>query len=85
MGAMLKDKREKREMRAEYDFSKGKRGKYAERYAQGTNVVLLEPDVAKVFPDSESVNAAFRVLARIARKQASTAARNRGRRTRRSR
>jgi hypothetical protein len=74
-----------REMRAEYDFSKGIRGKYAERYAQGTNVVLLEPDVAKVFPDSESVNAALRVLARIAKKQASTAAKSRGRRTRRSR
>ena len=38
------------EMRAEYDFSGGVRGKYAERYARGTNVVLLDPDVAEVFP-----------------------------------
>lgn len=44
----------------EYDFSEGIRGKYAERYAQGTNVVLLEPDVAKVFPDSDAVNQALR-------------------------
>jgi hypothetical protein len=44
----------------EYDFSEGTRGKYAERYAQGTNVVLLEPDVAKVFPDSDAVNQALR-------------------------
>ena len=41
-------------MRAEYDFRQGVRGKYARRYAQGTNVVVLDPDVAKVFPDAES-------------------------------
>ncbi len=52
----------------EYDFSKGVRGKYAQRYAQGTNVVLLAPDVAAVFPDAESVNEALRVLVHIARK-----------------
>ncbi len=49
-------------MRAEYDFSGGVRGKYAKRFAQGTNIVLLEPDVAKAFPDSESVNSALRAL-----------------------
>jgi hypothetical protein len=50
------------EMLPEYDFSKGVRGKYAKRYAEGTNVVLLEPDVAKVFPDAASVNFALRQL-----------------------
>jgi hypothetical protein len=51
----------------EYDFSKGVRGKYAQRFAEGSNVVVLSPDVAEVFPDSESVNEALRVLVRIAR------------------
>ncbi len=54
------------EMLDEYDFSNGVRGKYAERYAQGTNVVVLSPDVARVFPDSASVNEALRALIRIA-------------------
>ena len=49
-------------MKNEYDFSKGERGKYAEKYAEGTNVVLLEPDVAKEFPTSKSVNNALRTL-----------------------
>ena len=53
----------------EYDFSKGVRGKYAKRYAAGTNVVVLLPDAAEVFPDSESVNEALRVLLKIARQQ----------------
>ena len=59
----------KSEMLNEYDFSKGVRGKYAKRYAAGTNVVVLLPDVAEVFPDSESVNEAVRVLLKIARQQ----------------
>ncbi|HST51970.1 MAG TPA: hypothetical protein VLJ61_08165 [Pyrinomonadaceae bacterium] len=53
------------EMLDEYDFSGGVRGKHAARYAQGSNVVVLDPDVAEVFPDSESVNKALRVLAEI--------------------
>lgn len=53
-------------MRAEYDFSSGVRGKYFERYRQGTNLVLLEPDVADAFPDAESVTRALRVLAKVA-------------------
>ena len=57
------------QMRPEYDFSKGVRGKYAERYAEGTNIVVLAPDVAKVFPDSRSVNQALRALTAIARQQ----------------
>ena len=54
-------------MRPEYDFSNAVRGVTASRYAQGTNVVLLEPDVAQVFPDSRAVNEALRTLARLAR------------------
>ena len=57
-----------KEMLKEYDFSNGVRGKYAERFAKGSNVVVLSPDVAKEFPDSESVNEALRVLVKIARK-----------------
>jgi len=49
------------EMRPEYDLRGGVRGKYYERYKQGTNVVLLEPDLAKVFRDSATVNNALRV------------------------
>jgi hypothetical protein len=56
------------DMLAEYDFSQGVRGKYAKRYAEGTNVVVLSPDVAEFFPDSEAVNAALRALVDIARK-----------------
>ena len=52
----------------EYDFRKGVRGKYAARYAAGTNVVVLAPDVAAVFPDADSVNEALRALVKIARK-----------------
>lgn len=58
------------EMQDEYDFSKGVRGKYAERYAKGSNIVVLDPDVAEVFPDSESVNKALRAIAEIARERA---------------
>jgi hypothetical protein len=52
-------------MLEEYDFSKGVRGKYVGRFAQGANVVVLDPDVAEVFADSESVNQALRALAGI--------------------
>jgi len=51
------------EMLPEYDLTGGVRGKYVERYRQGTNVVLLDPDVAEKFPTSESVNEALRRLA----------------------
>ena len=57
------------EMPAEYDFTGGVRGKYARRYAQGTNVVVLEPDVAKAFPDAEAVNSSLRALAGIIRQR----------------
>jgi len=61
-------KKRDRDMLDEYDFSSGVRGKYARRYAEGTNVVKLAPDVAAMFPDAESVNNALRALANIARK-----------------
>jgi len=51
-------------MREEYDFSQGERGRYARRYAQGANVVVLEPDVAKVFSNSKSVNVLLRKIIR---------------------
>ncbi|MGV8124996.1 MAG: hypothetical protein AB2L14_35050 [Candidatus Xenobiia bacterium LiM19] len=49
----------------EYDFSKGKRGKYAEKYAEGTNVVVIDPDLIEYFPDHDSVNDALRNLADV--------------------
>ena len=53
-------------MRAEYDFSKGIRGKYVKKFSKGTNIVALDPDVAKVFKDSKAVNAVLRTLAKLA-------------------
>jgi hypothetical protein len=52
------------DMPAEIDFRGGERGRYAKRFAEGTNLVLLAPDVAEMFPDSDSVNAALRVVLR---------------------
>jgi hypothetical protein len=60
------------ELRPEYDLSKmkgGVRGKYAKRFREGTNLVLLSPDVARYFPDEESVNAALRSLVSVAKAQ----------------
>jgi len=57
---MSKTDEQDADMRAEYDFSGGVRGKYAERYAQGTNVVVLDPDVAAAFPTRKAVNEALR-------------------------
>lgn len=54
------------DMLDDYDFSKGVRGKYVQRFAQGSNVVVLSPDIAAMFPDSESVNNALRMLVEIA-------------------
>ena len=60
------------ELRPEYDLSLlqgGVRGKYAQRYKQGTNLVLLDPDVADAFPTEDAVNEALRMLMRIAETQ----------------
>ncbi|MGI8669600.1 MAG: hypothetical protein ACR2J3_07070 [Aridibacter sp.] len=62
----------KDELREEYDLTKLKgkvRGKYVERYRQGTNLVLLEPEVAEAFPDSDSVNNALKMLIKEAKNQ----------------
>lgn len=61
-------------MRKEYDFSKAVRAKYAKRFAQGTNLVALDQDVLRAFPDSESVNAALRSLLEIAKRTRRVAA-----------
>lgn len=65
------------EMRPEYGFSGGIRGKYAARFARGTNVVVLAPDVAGVFKTSKAVNAALR--SQLKRKPARSARRLTGR------
>ncbi|MBI1815397.1 MAG: hypothetical protein HYR72_10495 [Deltaproteobacteria bacterium] len=62
---MKKAALEKDEMREHYDFCGGVRGKYVRRYAEGTNVVVLDADVAKMFPDRESVNEALRAVGRV--------------------
>ena len=62
------------DMLDDYDFSQGVRGKYVQRFAQGSNVVVLSPDVAAIFPDSESVNNALRMLVEIAGKSTSKVA-----------
>ena len=61
----MKKESEKKEMAEEYNFSKGVRGKYAKKYHQGSNIVVLDPDVAERFPNSEAVNQALRSLAKI--------------------
>lgn len=63
------------ELRPEYDFSQmqgGVRGKYVEQYRSGTNLVLLDPDVAQAFPTDAAVNEALRLLMQIAQRQQST-------------
>ncbi len=61
-------------LRDEYDFSDGVQGKHHEAYRAGTNVVILEPDVADVFKDSAAVNKALRAIAQVARDHADSAA-----------
>ena len=70
------------ELRPEYDFSKLKlvgRGIYAERYRSGTNLVLLDRDVRKAFPDDKTVNDALRLIAKIAKEQTVGGRKPRGR------
>ena len=56
---------EKDEMRPEYDFSKGIRGKYAKRYNESSNIAIIDPDIHEYFPDQKSVNDALRSLVAI--------------------
>jgi hypothetical protein len=65
MKKMLKDQ----DMQEEYDFSSGVQGKYSKRYSEGTNVVVIEPDIVKFFPDHDSVNRALRSLSEIIKEQ----------------
>ena len=57
------------DMLEEYDFSNGVRGKYAEKYAEGSNVIAIDPDIAEFFPDHDSVNEALRHLIAVIKKQ----------------
>jgi len=59
---MSEEKNKEVEMLDEYDFSHAVIGKYAKQHAEGTNIVVLEPDVAKAFPDSAAVNQALRKI-----------------------
>ena len=59
-------------MLPEYDFSRGVRGKHYQAYRAGTTVVFLEPDVAKAFPDSASVNRVLRLLLNLAKENTGT-------------
>jgi len=69
-----KDRDRDTDMLDEYDFSGGVRGKYVDRFPKGSNVVVvLEPDVAQIFKDSESVNQALRDLAAIIQRQSEKA------------
>ena len=68
----MKKKKNDPEMLEEYDFSGGVRGKYAKQYAEGSNVVVIDPDVAEYFPDHDSVNEALRNLAAIIKRQRKT-------------
>jgi hypothetical protein len=52
-------------MRPEYDFSQGVRGKHAAKYAEGTNVVVLDPDVAQEFKTAEQVNETLRAVSKL--------------------
>jgi hypothetical protein len=66
---MKKGTRNDDQMRSHYDVTGGVRGKYARRYAEGTNVVMLDPDVARLFPNREAVNDTLRAVAQIVRIQ----------------
>jgi len=65
----MKKGKEKDTMREEYDFTGGIRGKYAKRFSDGSNIIVLDPDVAKLFPDSKTVNEVLRSIARIAQQK----------------
>ena len=65
-GVSMKGKNKGKEMLREYNFFDGMRGKYAKRYAEGSNIIILSPDVSAVFRDSISVNEALRSLMKVA-------------------
>ncbi len=59
---MSEEKNKEVEMLDEYDFSQAVLGNYAKQYAEGTNIVVLDPDIEKFFPDSAAVNQALRQI-----------------------
>ncbi|MDP2362398.1 MAG: hypothetical protein Q8M94_01375 [Ignavibacteria bacterium] len=65
----MKKMRKDNNLLDEYDFSKGVTGKYSTKYEKGSNVVIIEPDVAEYFPDHDSVNQALRSITKIIKKQ----------------
>ena len=62
----MKGKNKDKDMLNEYNFSRGVRGKYSKRYAEGSNIIVLSPDVSAVFRDSISVNEVLRSLMKVA-------------------
>jgi hypothetical protein len=60
------------EMREEYDFSNSQPNPYAEKMSKGSNLVLIEPEIFKIFPSSEAVNGALRILIKAAKEAEST-------------
>ena len=62
-------KKKNDDMREEYDFSQGERGRYADRFVKDSVVVVIDPDVAEVFPDAKSVNDALRAIAGAVRRK----------------
>ena len=68
-GCLMSQEPENDALEPEYDFSGAVRGKYYQRYQQGTKVVLLNADVAQAFKDSESVNRALRLLLDLAKQE----------------
>jgi hypothetical protein len=65
----MKKMRNDPDMLEEYDFSRGVRGKCAGRFAEGANIVVIDPDVAEYFPDHDSVNESLRGLVTILEKR----------------
>ena len=57
------------DMLEEYDFSKGIKAKYSQKYSEGTNVIVIDPDIKKYFPDHDAVNQALRSLVEIIKRQ----------------
>jgi hypothetical protein len=65
---MKKTNKRTADLQPEYDFSGAVRGKYARRYAEGTNIIVLDPDLVRAFPDSNSVNNALRLFVDVAKR-----------------
>jgi hypothetical protein len=64
----VRNRRKDPDLLPEYDFRRGIRGKYASRYASGTNIVMLDPDLTVFFPDSKAVNETLRAVVDLARR-----------------